>query len=69
MLARTFRYEVSKRVMKDYDYSALVTATSCDDQAETIFMRLLRGSRLRRQLSVLRSVFLHLTKDQLPVLF
>ena len=45
--ARTFRYEFFKRVMKDYDYSALVTAHHADDQAETIFMRLLRGSRLR----------------------
>ena len=77
--ARTFRYEFFKRVMKDYDYSALVTAHHADDQAETIFMRLLRGSRLRH-LSGISDVrpfgtgqiirpFLHLTKDQLPVTF
>ena len=77
--ARTFRYEFFKRVMKDYDYSALVTAHHADDQAETIFMRLLRGSRLRHLtgISAIRPFgtgqiirpFLHLTKDQLPVTF
>ena len=75
--ARTFRYEFFKRVMKDYDYSALVTAHHADDQAETIFMRLLRGSRLRHLtgISAIRPFgtgqiirpFLHLTKDQLPL--
>lgn len=45
--ARTFRYDFFKRIMKEADYSALVTAHHADDQAETIFMRLLRGSRLR----------------------
>ena len=77
--ARTFRYEFFKRVMKDYEYSALVTAHHADDQAETIFMRLLRGSRLRHLtgISAIRPFgtgqiirpFLHLTKDQLPVTF
>ena len=77
--ARTFRYEFFKRVMKDYDYSALVTAHHADDQSETIFMRLLRGSRLRHLtgISAIRPFgtgqiirpFLHLTKDQLPVTF
>lgn len=77
--ARTFRYEFFKRVMKDYDYSALVTAHHADDQSETIFMRLLRGSRLRNLtgISAIRPFgtgqiirpFLHLTKDQLPVTF
>ncbi len=77
--ARTFRYEFFKQLMKDYDYSALVTAHHADDQAETIFMRLLRGSRLRHLtgISAIRPFgtgqiirpFLHLTKDQLPVTF
>ena len=77
--ARTFRYEFFKQIMKDYDYSALVTAHHADDQAETIFMRLLRGSRLRHLtgISAIRPFgtgqiirpFLHLTKAQLPVTF
>ena len=77
--ARTFRYEFFKKVMKAYDYSALVTAHHADDQAETIFMRLLRGSRLRHLtgISAIRPFgtgqiirpFLHLTKAQLPVTF
>ena len=77
--ARTFRYEFFKQVMKAYDYSALVTAHHADDQAETIFMRLLRGSRLRHLtgISAIRPFgtgqiirpFLHLTKAQLPVTF
>ena len=77
--SRTFRYEFFKQVMKYYDYSALVTAHHADDQAETIFMRLLRGSRLRHLtgISAIRPFgtgqiirpFLHLTKAQLPVTF
>ena len=77
--ARTFRYEFFKRVMKDYDYSALVTAHHADDQAETIFMRLLRGSRLRH-LSAMQTVnafgdgelirpFLTYSKKELPNIF
>ena len=77
--ARNFRYEFFKQLMRDYDYSALVTAHHADDQAETIFMRLLRGSRLRHLtgISAIRPFgtgqiirpFLHLTKAQLPVTF
>ena len=77
--ARTFRYDFFKRIMKEADYSALVTAHHADDQAETIFMRLLRGSRLRHLtgISAIRPFgtgqiirpFLHLTKAQLPITF
>lgn len=44
--ARKMRYDFFKKVMKEHHYTALVTAHHADDQAETIFMRLIRGSRL-----------------------
>lgn len=44
--ARHFRYTFFKEIMKKEGYTALVTAHHADDQTETIFMRLLRGSRL-----------------------
>lgn len=44
--AREFRYQFFSQVMQDEHYTALVTAHHADDQAETIFMRILRGSRL-----------------------
>ncbi|MBS4923759.1 MAG: tRNA lysidine(34) synthetase TilS [Streptococcus salivarius] len=60
-----------------FHYSAF--SDHADDQAETIFMRLLRGSRLRHLtgISAIRPFgtgqiirpFLHLTKAQLPVTF
>ena len=45
--ARQFRYEFLKKVMRQTVATALVTAHHADDQAETIFMRLIRGVRLQ----------------------
>lgn len=45
--ARQFRYDFFKSVMESELYTALVTAHHADDQAETIFMRIIRGNRLR----------------------
>ncbi|MDO4668021.1 MAG: tRNA lysidine(34) synthetase TilS [Streptococcus sp.] len=45
--ARIFRYKFFEKIMEEEDYTALVTAHHADDQAETIFMRFLRGARLR----------------------
>lgn len=45
--ARKFRYDFFKEIMGKFNFTALVTAHHADDQAETIFMRILRGSRLR----------------------
>lgn len=44
--ARTFRYQYFKQIMESQGYTALVTAHHRDDQAETIVMRFIRGSRL-----------------------
>ncbi|MGT2757633.1 tRNA lysidine(34) synthetase TilS [Streptococcus ovuberis] len=43
--ARDFRYDFFKQIMRDFNYTALVTAHHKNDQAETVFMRLLRGSK------------------------
>jgi tRNA(Ile)-lysidine synthetase, N-terminal domain/tRNA(Ile)-lysidine synthetase, C-terminal domain len=45
--ARRFRYDFFKKIMTEEGYTALVTGHHKDDQVETIFMRLVRGSRLR----------------------
>ena len=45
--ARNFRYDFFKEVMEETGATVLVTAHHADDQVETIFMRLIRGSRLR----------------------
>ncbi|HHU65131.1 tRNA lysidine(34) synthetase TilS, partial [Streptococcus sp.] len=77
--ARDFRYKFFKELMAEHSYTALVTAHHADDQAETIFMRLLRGSRLRH-LSGMQTVnafgdgelirpFLAYSKKELPDIF
>ena len=45
--AREFRYDFFRKIMKEVEATALVTAHHADDQVETILMRLIRGSRLR----------------------
>lgn len=50
--ARTFRYSVFRKIMKEKGYTALVTAHHADDNHETILMRLIRGSRLRHLVGI-----------------
>ena len=45
--ARTFRYDFFKQIMEIEDCTALVTGHHANDQAETTFMRLIRGTKLR----------------------
>lgn len=77
--ARDFRYQFFKKIMVEKNYTAVVTAHHADDQAETIFMRFLRGSRLRH-LSGMQAVssfgtgelirpFLTIPKNDLPDIF
>ncbi|MGT2686705.1 tRNA lysidine(34) synthetase TilS [Streptococcus porcinus] len=74
--ARDFRYQFFKRIMVQGNYTALVTAHHADDQVETVFMRLIRGSLLR-YLAGIKEVqpfaggqlirpFLHFHKNDLP---
>ncbi|MBM7635861.1 tRNA(Ile)-lysidine synthase [Streptococcus saliviloxodontae] len=74
--ARDFRYAFFARVMQTEGYTALVTAHHRDDQAETILMRLIRGSHLRHLIGIrevqpfaggqLIRPFLSLSKSDLP---
>lgn len=45
--ARRWRYDFFEKVMVEEGYTALVTAHHTDDQVETVFMRVIRGNRLR----------------------
>ncbi|MGY3766990.1 tRNA lysidine(34) synthetase TilS [Vagococcus vulneris] len=46
MTARNIRYQFIEKVMQSGQYNSVLTAHHQDDQAETIFMRLLKGNRL-----------------------
>ncbi|MGT2887821.1 tRNA lysidine(34) synthetase TilS [Streptococcus didelphis] len=77
--ARDFRYNFFKKVMYQENYTALVTAHHADDQAETVLMRIIRGSLLRHLVGIkeiqafgpgqLIRPFLNITKSQLPTPF
>ncbi len=77
--ARDFRYAFFKEIMISYNYSALVTAHHANDQAETVLMRIVRGTLLRH-LQAIQEVqdfgngqlirpFLTFNKEQLPNVF
>lgn len=53
--AREWRYQFFTEIMLRNNYTCLVTGHHADDQAETVLMRLIRGSRLRH-LSGMKSV-------------
>ncbi|WP_161979750.1 tRNA lysidine(34) synthetase TilS [Streptococcus sp. S784/96/1] len=77
--ARDFRYDFFEKIMFEESYTALVTAHHADDQAETMLLKLLRGSRLRH-LTGIKAVqdfgpgqlirpFLTIKKSELPDIF
>jgi tRNA(Ile)-lysidine synthase len=45
--ARAVRYAALDRIAREHGYDAIATAHTADDQAETLLMRLARGSALR----------------------
>src|SRR5262245_15047152 len=45
--ARAARYAALDRISREHGYAAIATAHTADDQAETLLMRLARGSALR----------------------
>ena len=77
--ARNFRYDFFQEIMKKTGATALVTAHHADDQAETILMRLIRGTRLRylsgiKEKQVVGDIeiirpFLHFQKKDFPPIF
>lgn len=77
--ARDFRYRFFEQVMREHGITALTTAHHADDQAETVLMRIIKGSRLRH-LAAIKSVqpfaqgevirpFLPFSKSDLPSVF
>jgi tRNA(Ile)-lysidine synthase len=58
-IAREFRYNFFKEIMETYNYSALATAHHKDDQSETVFMRIIRGSRLLDLSGIKKKQFFH----------
>ncbi|GAA6236735.1 tRNA lysidine(34) synthetase TilS [Apilactobacillus micheneri] len=46
--ARNFRYDFFEKVMKKYNAKMLLTAHHLNDQAETIIMKLIRGSYIKQ---------------------
>ena len=77
--ARDFRYDFFRRTMEQTASTALLTAHHENDQSETIFMRLIRGSRWRHISSIkevqsfgpgqLIRPFLHLNPTSFPAVF
>lgn len=50
--AREYRYKFFENIMRQEGYTALVTAHHADDQAETVFMRLIKGKHLKSLISI-----------------
>ncbi|KPN80324.1 hypothetical protein RZ56_02130 [Apilactobacillus kunkeei] len=55
MAARKYRYDFFSRVMNEYNSRILLTAHHANDQAETILMRLIRGSFIKDLVGIKQS--------------
>jgi len=61
--ARQYRYHALIRTAQRFGISTIATAHQADDQAETFFLRLLRGGRLEALGGILQSRLVDTTKD------